>query len=50
MSAISVHHSPEHAAGSGADPESGHREGQPANRSCAKVSDTDRHTHTHILL
>lgn len=47
MSTIPIHHSPEHAAGPGADPESGHREGQLTNRSCAQVSDTDGRSHTH---
>ena len=42
MSTVPIHHSSEHAAGPGADPESGHREGQLTNRCSAQVSDTDR--------
>ena len=45
MSAFPIHPSSEHAAGPGADPESGHREGQLTNRSCAQVSYTDRPSH-----
>lgn len=46
MSTIPIHHSSEHAAGPGADPEPGHREGQLENWSCAQVSDTDGHMRT----
>ena len=48
MSTVPIHHSSDHAAGPGADPGSGHREGQLTNRSCAQVSDSRIHTHTHI--
>lgn len=47
VSTIPVHHSSEHAAGPGEDPESGHGEGQPTNRSGAQVSDACTHSRAH---
>lgn len=46
MSAISIHYSSELAAGPGADPQSGHREGRLKNGSRAQVTDTDTHMHS----
>lgn len=47
MSPVPIHHSSEHAAGPGADPEPDHREGQLTDRGGAQVSDSLTHTHTH---
>lgn len=46
MPAVSIHHSPEHATGPGADPGPNHGEGQPTNGSRAQVGDTGRQTRT----
>lgn len=46
MSAIPLHHSSQHAARLGADPESDLSEGQPTDWSGAQVSGTNTHTHS----
>lgn len=48
MHTVPIHNSSELAAGPGADPESGHREGRLTNWGCAQVTDTDACTHTHF--
>lgn len=45
MSTIPIHHSSEHAAGPGADPESDHGEGQLKDGCSAQVSDTVTQKH-----